>query len=451
MTKHSIPLPRQTRWGTLRNAWFDGDTELPTKVDVAIVGGGIIGVAVARELASAGKSVVVLEKAEIGCEASSRAFGWISELLVGTVKQEMTKLSKALWPEIAAQCGETGYRQHGIAYFAQTPDELGFYEGWLAEAAGTLSPDTRILTAAEVAARFPGATSEFAGALFAPSDASIEPTLVSAAVAQNARDKGAAIVTGCSVRSIDTQAGHVCGLHTSLGYVACEQVVVATNCWSRLFLGRHGVNVPQVYVVMSMGRTMPVADGPIGAGGTEAWAFRECIDGSYDLGGVAGVRAPVTRDAIMLYRRFKPIMEMMGGARPDFGRDALRDLRWRRQWRNAGPAPFDDEVLSGYCNTSVATDSLAANAAEFASFASARVAETWSGPIAMAPDNNPILGPIDKLPGAWLATACSYGISWAPAIAMALSAQLQGQNSPLDLNPFRLNRFFDGSELQLSH
>jgi len=447
----SLPRPRQTRWGTLRCAWLEGDARMPEKVDVAVIGGGILGVTIARELALAGKSVAVLEKAEIGCEASSRAFGWISELLVGNVKQEMTQLGKRLWPELHAACGETGYRRGGIAYFARNADEMGFYEGWLADAAGHLAPDTRLLGPDEVAARYPGAASRFAGALFAPSDASAEPTIATAAIAASARAAGAAIVTGCSVRAIDSQAGAVRGLHTSKGYLGCEQVVVAANAWSRLFLGRHGVDVPQLYVLMSMGRTGAVAGGPVGAGGTEAWAFRECIDGSYDLGGVAGVRGPVTRDALRLYRRFKPIMEMMGGAKPDFGRDALRDLSWRRRWKDAGPAPFDEVVLAGRTDTSVAAASLRDNAGEFAALGATGVAETWSGAIAMAPDNNPIVGPVAQLPGVWLATACSYGIGWAPAIGAALGAALQGKPAPMDLAPFRLERFFDGSALEMSH
>jgi len=57
-----LPAPRATRWGMLRAAPFEGDAQLPEAVDVAIIGGGILGVTLAWQLARAGRSVAVFEK-----------------------------------------------------------------------------------------------------------------------------------------------------------------------------------------------------------------------------------------------------------------------------------------------------------------------------------------------------------------------------------------------------
>jgi len=51
------------------------------------------------------------------------------ELLVGSVKQEMCQLGKALWPELAKAAGNTGYRQRGIAYLAGSAPGDGFLRG----------------------------------------------------------------------------------------------------------------------------------------------------------------------------------------------------------------------------------------------------------------------------------------------------------------------------------
>ena len=52
------------------------DDQLPARVDVAVIGGGIAGVAAAYFLAQKGRSVAVLEKGLISAEQSSRNWGW---------------------------------------------------------------------------------------------------------------------------------------------------------------------------------------------------------------------------------------------------------------------------------------------------------------------------------------------------------------------------------------
>jgi len=52
------------------------DEKLPSRVEVAIVGGGVIGVSTALFLAQKGVSVAVLEKGAIAAEQSSRNWGW---------------------------------------------------------------------------------------------------------------------------------------------------------------------------------------------------------------------------------------------------------------------------------------------------------------------------------------------------------------------------------------
>src|SRR5688572_32563390 len=60
-------------------AWHAADNPLPEAVDVAIVGGGIIGSSAAYFLAKQGVSVAVFEKGRFGGEQSGRNWGWVRQ------------------------------------------------------------------------------------------------------------------------------------------------------------------------------------------------------------------------------------------------------------------------------------------------------------------------------------------------------------------------------------
>jgi glycine/D-amino acid oxidase-like deaminating enzyme len=450
-TGTELPGPRATRYGILRGAPFHGDPALPTSSEVVVIGGGICGVLVAWTLARRGIPVLLCEKAELACEASSRAFGWVSEMLVDPIKVPLARASKDLWRDIAADAGEIGLRQDGIAYLADSEEELGFFRSWLGSVAGIGDPGNRILTADEVASRYPGASRRFAGALFSSTDGSIEPVITTAAVARAAQRAGAKIVTDCAVRGLDLRGGRVAGVFTEKGHVATSTVLCAANTWSRLFCGNHGIDVPQIYAVFSAGRT-DASEGPVGGGGQDAWAWRRQIDGRYSLGRVAGLRAPVTRDAVKLFRQFLPLKKAnLVHARLDWGRDAWTDLRLPRRWNPSGPSPFEKQrVLSGRVDPGVAAESLRLNQTVFPSMAPGRVVETWAGTLPLTPDNSPIAGPVERVPGFYLMTALSFGFTWGPVMARMMADLMTGVAPAIDPSPWRLSRFFDGSPLQVT-
>lgn len=453
MTHHiPLPAPRQTPYGLLRAAPFQGDPTLPDASDIVIIGGGIAGVMTAYHLAKRGVPVVVIEKAEIACEASSRAFGWVSELLLDPIKLPMSAESKGLWHGIQADAGEVGFRAHGLAYLAESEDELGFFAGWLESVQGLADAGNAILTPAQVAERFPTATRRFAGALFAPSDGSAEPIIATAVVAEAARRAGARIVTGCAVRGLDVQGGRVAGVFTEKGRVRASTVLCAANAWSRLFCGNHGVDIPQIYVVMTTGRS-GVTSGPAGAGAASGAGWREMIDGTYSLGGQFGVTAPVTRDALALAKAFRPLMQAeMGTAKPDFGRAAWNDLRLKRRWKPDGVSPFEKlRVLCGTPSAGYAEQSLKLNSEVFPEMARAGVTETWSGVVPLTPDNMPIAGAVDSIPGFHVLTGMSYGISWAPSLGKMVADVMTGATPSIDPSPYRLSRFSDGTPITVRH
>src|SRR5690606_31075034 len=120
----------------------------------------------------------------------------------------------------------------------------------------------RRLTGAQVAAHFPEAALTAAGALLTEDDGRAEPAHATAALALAAREAGAAILTGCAARSLETHAGRISGVVTERGRIGCAAVILAGGAWSRLFAGNFDLDLPQLRIRSSVLRTGPVANGP---------------------------------------------------------------------------------------------------------------------------------------------------------------------------------------------
>src|SRR5471030_1621063 len=81
------------------------DRDLPERVDVVVIGGGIIGVSTALFLAEKGISVAVCEKGPIAGEQSSRNWGWCRATHRDLRELELSLESLKLWRELDRTLG----------------------------------------------------------------------------------------------------------------------------------------------------------------------------------------------------------------------------------------------------------------------------------------------------------------------------------------------------------
>lgn len=143
------------------------DRALPKQVDVVVIGGGIIGISTALYLAEKGISVAVCEKGYIAGEQSSRNWGWCRATHRDLRELELSLESLKLWRELDAKLGiDTGFRQSGILYAADKPEELADYEGWLKRALARVGRDrldSRVIGADEAGQLVPGASRKCQG------------------------------------------------------------------------------------------------------------------------------------------------------------------------------------------------------------------------------------------------------------------------------------------------
>jgi glycine/D-amino acid oxidase-like deaminating enzyme len=424
------------------------DATLPARADVVIIGGGIIGASTALFLAEKGVSTVLCEKGHIAGEQSSRNWGWCRKMGRDPRELPLVIESLRLWQGMNRRVeAETGFRQCGIMYLAENRAELGQLDAWL-DHARQYQLDTRLVTRAEAAALMPGLTGDWEGALYTPSDGKAEPQRAAPAIAEMARRRGAAIVTGCAVRGIETAGGRVSGVATEKGRIACAAVVLAGGAWSRLFCGNLGVELPQVKVLASVMRTKPIEGGPEISASGGLFGFRKRMDGGYTVA-TLGVRTiDLVPDNFRLAIDYLPAARLhWKKLRFRVGRRWAEEWRMKRRWALDEASPFEAvRTLDPEPDQFVLDRARTAVAEAFPLFRGMAVAESWGGMIDVMPDAIPVISPVEKVPGFFIATGFSgHGFGIGPGAGRLVADMVAGDPTLVDPTPFRLGRFTDGS------
>jgi glycine/D-amino acid oxidase-like deaminating enzyme len=432
------------------------DTDLPSHVDVVIVGGGIIGVSAALFLARRGVSVALCEKGAIGGEQSSRNWGWCRTIGRDLRELPLAMESLRLWRGMNALTeAETGFRAAGNAYLCDDAKEVAQYEAWLAraeDACRDYQHTARILTGDGVAEVAPGATRPFAGALHAPSDGRAEPQKAAPAIANAARRHGATILTGCAVRGLDLAAGRVAGVVTEKGRIACGTVVLAGGAWSRLFCSTLGVTLPQLKVLGSVLRTSPVAAGPEAALWATGFGIRRRLDGGYTIGHGGANVADIVPDSVRFFFQFLPAVKAEWKAlRLRLGRRFLEEWRQGAELAPDRPTVFERvRILDPAPETAKSQEALATMQAIFPALRGATVAQHWGGLIDVTPDAVPVISPVNSVPGFFIATGFSgHGFGIGPGAGHLVADLVSGAPPAVDPTPYRLSRFSDGSRIRI--
>lgn len=428
------------------------DTTHPTRVDVVIVGGGIVGASTALELAERGIAVALCEKGQVAAEQSSRNWGWVR--LSHRDPREIDLMISAIriWMDLDCRIGaDTGYRQCGIAFLAEDEADERRQHDWLA-LLRERQIDARMISSEAAAALFPGLSRPVRGALHNQFDGRAEPQRAAPAIAVAARARGAAILTGCAVRAVETQAGRVAGVVTERGRIACDTVVVAGGAWSRLFLGNAGVDLPQLRIINSVLRTEPLDGGPDTSVAGKGFAARRREDGGYSVSSTVTDRFELTPDAFRLFRSYLPALcAHWRELAPRVGSSFLDELRTPRRWQADEVTPFErTRVLDPLPSRRLLEPVWRSLVKAFPVFAGARIAQRWAGAIDVTPDAVPVISPIDAMPGLVVATGFSgHGFGIGPGAGRLVAELVEGRTPSVDPAPFRFGRFTDGSEVRL--
>ena len=427
------------------------DQQLPKSTEVAIIGGGIIGVSAALTLAERGIPVALFEKGHIAGEQSSRNWGWCRQQ--GRDPRELPLIieSLALWRKIhqRTRC-DVGFRQCGILYLANTAKDVADRETWLQHGLA-YGVESRMVSSKEINKLLPGSNEQWAGGLYTPTDGRAEPTIAAPAIARAARQLGARIFTQTAVRGIEKTGGRISAVVTENGSVQCGTVILAGGAWSSTFCRNLDLRLPLLMTIGSVFRTAPLNDAPERSVSGAGFAIRKRLDGGYTVSHGSISSFDIVPDSFRFLKDFLPLAWMARKIlRPTWTNRFKTEWRQKNKWSLDEQSPFEHiRTLDPMPIQSTLNKSKQNLIHAFPAFQDIEVVESWGGLIDATPDAVPVISPVDNLPGFFLATGLSgHGFGIGPA-AGQLAADVATASEPLvDPTPFRFSRFSDGSRIQ---
>jgi glycine oxidase len=210
--------------------------------DALVIGGGVIGLAIARALRLRGmKRVTIVERARLGREASHAAAGMLAPQVEADGPDAFLELachSRDLYTAFAeALREETGIdielEKTGTLLVAFTDederDALRRYD-WQSRAGLAVER----LTALEACSIEPALSPNARSALRFPRDWQVENRRLVAALSASADHLGVRLLTGAHVEAIGIKRGRVTGVETTLGFISAPLVVICAGAWASL-------------------------------------------------------------------------------------------------------------------------------------------------------------------------------------------------------------------------
>ncbi len=390
--------------------------------DVVVVGGGVIGCAVAYYMAKRGLRVTLIDSPKRGRATSASAGGlWpLGEsvglgcgvifhktlLAKGAVQEgangpaqlprsflDFAMRSNTMFPELSEELRETSgmdielERTSLLFLMYDEGDETFAKPLW--ERCPCGKDLTEWLTAEELAKAEPAVTREVRGALRFNGDDQVNPYRLADAFRAAARNLGASILTHTEVTGIRAESGRVIGVETDAGFVACQTVVNAAGAWAGEVGRMLGVEIP----------VRPVRGQIVGTE-TLPKVLSACLS---------------TTDC---YLAQKGHGEVIIGS-------------------------TTEEVGFAVGVTPSAMKTLAAGAIRAMPFLKdVRLKRVWSGLRPGSPDELPILGPVTGLNG--YLNACGHfrtGILNAPLTGLVTAEMIAADQLSFPVEPFLLSRF----------
>ncbi|HEX8704226.1 MAG TPA: FAD-dependent oxidoreductase [Myxococcaceae bacterium] len=371
---------------------------LPQKAKIVIIGGGVMGLALAYNLSLRGETdVVVLERGYLCAGASGRNGGGVRMQWGTSANIQLARRSIDLMKQFARDLGiNIWLRQGGYLFLAKTEAVAKRLERNAALHNKNGVP-TRIITSDAARDIVPGLTMKgVLTASYNPEDGVIFPWPFLWGYAQHCLKKGIKVETFTHVTGFDISGGQVRTVKTDRGDIACDTVVLAAGAWSPEIAQLAGIklpNEPHRHEILSTEPLKPFL-GPLVSVLDSGLYFSQSMRGEI-VGGMGDPKEPA-------------------------GLNMGSTLRF--------VARFSQALLE-----------------QLPQVGHVKVLRQWAGCYDVTPDNNPVLG---RTPGLdnmlQMSGFVGHGFMMAPAVAERM-AQWMGSDEPDELfERFNLRRFTTG-------
>jgi len=361
--------------------------------DAIVIGGGLVGAAIAYGLVRGGHSVAMIDEGDVAFRASRGNFGlvWVQSKGLGAPHyQRWTRLSAEEWPELAQELGgrtgiSVGLEQPGGLQLCLGDEELHKRHAMMEQMrreAGNLGFEYRMLDHKELAEILPGLGPSVAGASWTPYDGHANSLNLLHALHKGFVERGGAYLPNRSVTEADA-APHDFRMTLGGQTIAAPKIVLAAGLGNAKLAPLFGLSAPvrpqrgQILVTERTSRIWPF---PLGS-------LRQTQEGTI----------------------------MLGSSEEDVGFDTSQK----------------PEIMRNIARRAVLS---------FPWIAELQIVRAWAALRVMPPDGLPIYDESEEFPGAFTAN-CHSGVTLAGAHANAFAPMVAaGALDPM-MAPFSAKRF----------
>jgi sarcosine oxidase subunit beta len=373
---------------------------MPEKADVVIIGGGVMGGAIAYNLAREGLKPVVIERSDIGGEASGANGGGVRQSARNLKEMPLAIESIQIYGQLHEELGmDLEYVREGNLRLCTSEEELDTMRKSV-ENQKAANLELEMLDRKQVLSINPYIGDKVIGASFCPTDGHVNPFLVTYAFFQKAKSLGARIVTHEEVKNIRLQKNKVSAVITDKQTFETDLVVNAAGVAGRKVANMVGLDLPMRPVFSEAMITDPYPPLFKQMIGHAKGLFygRQTVHGPFFWGGFVGTEQ-------FIHREGKPLFHFIGPAISSMVIDFFPILK-------------DVSVI-----------------------------RTWSGLIAQISDAIPVLGYTEEVPGFVFATGFSgHGFGLAPVIGRLIGELIMDCQTSIPISDFCFGRFSKGGD-----
>ncbi len=390
---------------------------MKSHVQVAVIGGGVVGASVLYHLTKLGwKDVVLIERSELTAGSTWHAAGGMHTINSDPNVAKLQHYTINIYKEIEAISGHScGVHLTGGLMLADDEDRMDYLK--VTAARGRyLGMDTEFITPSEAAERLPILDpSKYVGAMYDPNEGHVDPSGVTNAYAKAARIGGAEVYRHNRVvelKPVDEGWQVV----TEQGTLIAEHVVNAAGLWAREVGQMVGISLP----FLPMEHQYLVTE--------EVPEVAGLVNGFHAVDAGGGIYMRNEMKGVLLGTYETNCKPWSASNTPwDFAQDLL-------------PADIDRIEFN-----------LTRAFERFPPLANAGIKNVINGPFTFTPDGNPLVGPVRGLRNYWSACGVIAGFSQGGGIGLALSNWMVEGDPGMDVWAMDVSRFGDYATRGYAH